>query len=600
MGRHILRNSIAVGVVLVLWGAPLPVEAQEQVLVIQGGTLIDGNGGAPLANSVVVIRGNRISAVGQAGQVQVPAGAQVLDATGKWVLPGLWDNQSNYRWFFGELNLHQGVTSIVDVGNGEELSIVHRDAVNNGRIRGPRTWIGIGHMGGADPSERTGFETELSTRQIPTTVEETLAIARRLLDAGADMVQFHDGEHFTPAMVAAGCEEAHARGKVCTQRASGPQMWAPEAARAGVDVLPHARGIDGYVVRDGVDANNVLDRFAQMDEAKAQELIAILVEENVYPVPNFIHETPGYPRDWERQEAIVRQVLTDMSLRAYYMDYAYKELRRFRTDVDTGAVRERRMPGYRNMMRFYRMFDAAGGKTLVGGDTNASKLPGFAVKEEMEIFQEAGIPQMRIIQGATKWGAESLNKLDDLGTIEAGKLADILIVNADPLQNISNLRDIDNVIFDGRIVDRSFHSYYDTPFRGNLEDMRVVEGLAWTVRLKEATFTGGNALRPPAPDDSPQPAIQTITPVWATQGDPGVTIRLTGFNFVQGSRVTFDGVSVPWTWISPTELHVAIDENLLRRAGRFAIQVVNPQPMDLPEWGDGTSNTARFIVNFSY
>lgn len=79
-----------------------------------------------------------------------------------------------------------------------------------------------------------------------------------------------------------------------------------------------------------------------------------------------------------------------------------------------------------------------------------------------------------------------------------------------------------------------------------------------------------------------------------------MTIRLTGFNFVQGSRVYFDGVSVPWTWVRPTELHVVIDENLLHRAGRFDIQVVNPQPMALPEWGDGISNTAHFIVNFKY
>src|SRR5437868_12097970 len=74
--------------------------ANQPPLVIQGATLIDGNGGAPVANSVIVIQGNRITAVGRAGQVQVPAGATVINANGKFVLPGLWDAQVNYAWYW--------------------------------------------------------------------------------------------------------------------------------------------------------------------------------------------------------------------------------------------------------------------------------------------------------------------------------------------------------------------------------------------------------------------------------------------------------------------------------------------------------------------
>ena len=112
-------------------------------LVIQGGTLIDGNGGAPVANAVVVIQGNRIAAAGPAGQVQVPAGARVINAAGKYVLPGLWDGQTNYSWFNGELNLNQGVTSVMDIGNGEEWSLVHRE--------------GVAHRGGRRTRSRRGL-----------------------------------------------------------------------------------------------------------------------------------------------------------------------------------------------------------------------------------------------------------------------------------------------------------------------------------------------------------------------------------------------------------------------------------------------------------
>jgi len=590
--------------VLLLAGSSGPAGAQApQALAIQGATLIDGNGGAPLANSVIVIQGNRIVATGAAGQVQVPAGAQTIDARGKFVVPGLWDAQTNYSWFNGELNLNQGVTSIVDIGNGEELSILHREAVTHGKIRGPRTFIGIGHLGGANPDELTGMETALSTRQIPKTVEETVAVARKLLDAGTDMVMFHDGRNFTPEMVAAACREAHARGKVCTQRADGPKMKAKDAAIAGADQLPHARGVDLDVMRDGATpTNNVLERFAQMDDAKARSLIEVLVRENTSPVPAIIHESPGYPRDWGRMEAAVRQVFTNPDLRAYYPDAFYKETTRVHNAVDRGDVRQRRMVGYQNVLRFYKMLDAAGGKVVVGGDTNAQKVAGFVVHDEMEILQEAGLPPVHVIQAATKWAAEAVAKQSDLGTVERGKLADLVIVNADPLADIGNLRNIDTVIFDGKVADRGFHSYYSTTFLGSVDDIRVVEGLPFTVVLKAATFRGGiaNAKQATDPVESPQPAIQTISPLWAKEGDPTITMKLSGFNFVRRTRVFFDGVSVPWRFVSPTELEVTINADLLKRPGRYDIVVNNPEPMALPDWGNGTSNKAHFMVDYRY
>src|SRR5713226_6895425 len=96
-----LALGLSIATCLALAGTmPGRVVAQgaPSALVIQGGTLIDGNGGAPLANAVVVIQGNRITAVGRAGQVTVPAGALVINAAGKYVLPGLWDAQVNYAW----------------------------------------------------------------------------------------------------------------------------------------------------------------------------------------------------------------------------------------------------------------------------------------------------------------------------------------------------------------------------------------------------------------------------------------------------------------------------------------------------------------------
>src|SRR3954468_15665919 len=151
MGRTMARSALVVCVIALVWVMAINAQQQPEALVIQGGTLIDGNGGAPVANSMVVIQGNQITAAGTAGQVQAPAGAQVINANGKWIVPGLWDCQQNFSWFYSELQLNQGVTSGCDIGNGDELGIVHRDAVNHGKIRGSRAWIGIAHLGGVNP-----------------------------------------------------------------------------------------------------------------------------------------------------------------------------------------------------------------------------------------------------------------------------------------------------------------------------------------------------------------------------------------------------------------------------------------------------------------
>ena len=588
-----------------LVSASLPTEvigaAAPQALVIRGGTLIDGNGGAPLANSVIVVRGNQIAAVGAAGQVPVPAGAQIVEAAGKWIVPGLWDCQQNFSWFYSELHLNQGVTSICDIGNGDEWSIVHRDAVNRGKLRGNRTWIGIAHLGGVQPDELTGWETPLQTRLLPKTVAETRAVVTRLLDAGADQIMFHDGNNFTPEMVKAGCDLAHARGKPCTQRTGG-RMPPAVGAMAGVDIIPHSSGIGQAVQRDGsMITGGDADRYADMDDAKARALIEILVREDVRPVPNIIHIFPTYPRDWANMYAAVQTAMIDPGLKAYYPLDFYEEMTLTRTRLDTGAVRERRQRSYQNMIRFHKMLIDAGGKPLIGGDTNATKVAGFAVHEEMEIWQEGGIPPMQIIQAATKWVADGMKLGNRIGSIERGRIADIVIVNANPLQDVTNLRQIDTVIFDGKVIDRSFHAWYDSPFRGKVDDIRAVEDLPWVRRIRaEYPATGGGGANAPDPFESPQPAIMTINPVMLTQGAPTTTVRLQAFNHVARSRVLFDGVSVPWRRINANEIEITLDSELLRRAGRFDVVIANPPPLTAPKWGNGRSNVAHLLVNYRY
>ena len=146
-------------------GLSLVQAQQPAVLVIEGGTLIDGNGGAPVRDSVVVIEGNKITHVSRKGQIAYPANAVIIRADGKYVLPGLFDSQNSYSWYFGEAMLNHGVTSTMDVGTSGETAVPYRDAVFHGKVRGPRTFTAVSKFVASpkwDPLESTCRHASLS------------------------------------------------------------------------------------------------------------------------------------------------------------------------------------------------------------------------------------------------------------------------------------------------------------------------------------------------------------------------------------------------------------------------------------------------------
>ncbi len=107
-------------------------------------------------------------------------------------------------------------------------------------------------------------------------------------------------------------------------------------------------------------------------------------------------------------------------------------------DVDQGAVRERRLKGWENVKRFHKMFVDAGGRLVVSGNLNDRYVPGLELFQEMRVMREVGMTPMQIIVGSTKYAAQLVQKQDSLGTVEAGKTADVLVVSEDPLRDIGN------------------------------------------------------------------------------------------------------------------------------------------------------------------
>jgi hypothetical protein len=251
----------------------------------------------------------------------------------------------------------------------------------------------------------------------------------------------------------------------------------------------------------------------------------------------------------------------------------------------------------------------------------------------MAVFQEdAHVPPMKIIQAATKWAADHFH-LKDLGTIEVGKLADLIVVAADPTQDIINMRKVDTVIKDGQVIDHSFHAWYNGAMFANDKvgyDVSIVGNPRFVDALKLLTARGQGAPpkpymtvtapngRPvgilpgvadvrkgpgpgPVPDYtlSPTPGIEAIAPATIIQGTGETTVTLTGINFVKRSVAYVNDEPVPTIVDSATKVRFMLSQNALARAGKLHIVVKNPTPLSNVEWGD-TSNTAHILVPFSF
>jgi len=608
------------GIFLIFLCVTVPVglaaQVQQPPLVIEGGTLIDGNGGPPAPNAVVVIEGSRITNVSRVGQASYPANAQVIDARGKFILPGLWDAMVSYQWYYGEVMLNHGITSTIDVGIAGEIGAAYRDGVLQGKIRAPRPFSGLSRLT-TEPAGGTGLETMLTPGRTPKSVQETRDLVKAFIAGGADVVMFQDGT-LPMEYYRAGFEEANRAGKPVSTRAYGPILGPREAALLGTRILPHSAGVARLVTRNppvAGDNRNEADLFSDMDEAKARDLIQFLVSHNVALDPTFRNSWVRYPKDWERFGEDDRRFFdrADPNLLAYYpRERIEAALEQYRAPRPTGPVAERRNRGFQNTLRFHKMFVDAGGHLIPGADSNPVKVPGTNLFHEMMIFVEAGVTPMQIIQGATKWSAEVIDRGKDLGTIEAGKLADVIIVNQDPLQNIENLRDLNTVVFNGKRVALGYTAGYNPVFRVESELNPPVSRLLWVNAFRPVAYEGRggrfNGSRPvgpgmplPNPVESPQPAIEAIAPLMVTAGSPTTTITLKGFNFVRRSQVLFKGIPVPYKAVSGSELQVTIDSNLLQEPGWHDIVVKNPWPLHPEigqEWGDGTSNQAHLIVSF--
>jgi hypothetical protein len=531
MRKLLLAGWLTATTALSLCGAITQTSAQGQsTLVIQGGTLIDGNGGPPLANAVIVIQGNRIAAVGAAGAVQVPPGAQVINAAGKWITPGLIDAKANWNWMYGEAFLHWGVTSAMVTGARNDQGIAERDAVNHGIFPGPRLYQGFINLqgGGPDGKRPNNYKPGAGDR-IVRTPEEARALVRYNIESGADFIGTNDGNG-PPELFAAIADEAHKAGKGVVMRCVGPQTRGKECVLAGADVMVHTGEIGDQISSDPEKWKNYVglppDAYCDMDPAKEQEMIAFLIAHDSAPEPDFMAADRSFPSMWKRVQQETRDSFRDPNLLAYYPQFAIADVEDNQKSPEEYLTADQiklRACGYKNHAKFIGDLVAAGGQVVAASDITQTP-PGLGLHQEMDVMQEdAHMPPMKVLQAATSWVANHF-RIKDIGSIEVGKLADIDIVNADPTVDIMNMRKLDTVIKDGKVVDREYHPWFkgDMFSNSHLSYNRDVVDLNWEQGLKAANGGGrrggGEAAAAPAEQGAARAGRAAAAPAAGGEG----------------------------------------------------------------------------------
>ena len=414
-----LADRILTAIILIALPATAPTAARSGAgtIVVSGGTVIDGTGGAPRAGATIVIRYGQVADV-TAGDVATPrAGIEEIDARGRWVVPGLIDMHVHYQpTWMDALFLRHGVTTVRDVGSGLDSILELREDNRPPGIARPRIFACGPLIDGRWPRHGTGISVSVQTEA------EARAVARRLLDRGVDCLKIY--EQLTPSLVEAVVREADGTGVSVTAHLR--DTTALQALDIGVRGLEHAFGFD------------------PCDAAVVESVVRRVVERGAYVVPT-LAITEQISR-FGSPELEATPLLGEIpAVRRQYWRSAVAGV-----SPSRAANAARRLGCVKVVVARLR---TAGGHVVAGSDTsNPYVVPGASLHRELELMVEAGLSPREALATATRTAAAFLGQAGTLGTLEVGKIADLVVLGADPLASIAAIRQVEVVVRDGRVV----------------------------------------------------------------------------------------------------------------------------------------------------
>jgi imidazolonepropionase-like amidohydrolase len=434
--------------------AARPIEFGDGAIALAGAAVIDGTGAAPHRGAVIVIVKDRIAYVGDRAGVRLLPQAKVLDLTGRWVVPGFIDahahlpDSARMEPFFAQL-VAFGVTGL-RVAAGPYVEI--RDRIEGGAMVAPRLRTAGALIDGKDAF--FGFAAKAGTEA------EIRDLVRQGASQKVDFVKLYVG--LPPALVQAAVQEAHQHG-LRVMGHLGRTTWA-EAAEFGIDSLAHSwyAGLAHSIVppryreefRDFYIPNRrfnpaLFRKWREVVDPNGPEvaqLASLLRKRHVEVHPNLVL---GEAVTWGDDPTVLERLEPDFAPPEDAANW-----RRGRHPYSAGSSPEATAEAKRAfpmMVRVIGVFHRRGVLLTAGTDyMNPWMTPGVAFHRELELLASAGIPPLEVLRIATRNGAEALGILQDAGTIEVGKRADLVTLTADPLAAISNTRKIERVFLRGQ------------------------------------------------------------------------------------------------------------------------------------------------------
>lgn len=550
-------------------------------IVIRGATIIDGLADAPLRDRSLLIEGNTIRDVLPAGAA-APAGAQVIDLSGKFIIPGLFDSHVHWEPYMGELYINHGVTSALPLENlSKAVRTRSQDAVDL-----PRFF----HNGGRPVFTENSSEAEI--RQA----------VRTWLQNEPDLAHFNQYNDRLSRAYAIAADEAHKAGFLVF----GHTDNAPGSVRDGIDIIEHVWGfaeaaMSPEQLRSFREGKYLTWATLMTDWTKLDAMIADAVQRGVYLNPTSHYEWGGMSKRSLQRELEDYRTLSNPDL-AYFPRNMIEDILARQRQIKNFSSRYENTPfisrlsaedrkefetGFRNVLEFKKRWIAAGGKIMAGTDTVAGGTPGLSMHHEMEMLVEAGLTPMQALKAATSWSAELLegkNKARGpakIGSIRAGNFADLVVVSADPTSDISNTKKIERVMKNGRWIELGYHPEYVT------------------LTQRARPIVASNAA----------PTISAIQPSSVEEGSPNIRVVLEGSGFTTTSLVRVNGTSVKTTFRNPKRLEFDLPASAVARAapdtysppgptqnvGMIGYRAVSVHVFNPPPEG-GTSNTVHQMV----
>ena len=410
-----------------------------------GGTLIDGHGGPPLRNSVIIVRGERIEAVGQVGRLAVPAGAEVISTEGMSVLPGLWDMHVHlminghadyahwdrtYPSLFASVImpasakqlLLAGVTSARDLGAPLEASISVRDAINAGKIPGPTLYVSGPFI------QHEPYPGTEAFRWGVKGPNDARAKVKRLADAGVDVIKLIDQDQMTMEEVRAVVEEAHARRLPVVAHSHRPEEIRRGLA-AGVDDFEHT----GLATAAEYPPDIVAMIRERTARGNAGPLFWTPTIEGLFNY-EYVRDNPEKLDDPSWHEGLPDSIIADIRRSLEHPErLSYFQMTPSRRPT---------------LQRKFSQLRESGVVLLIGTDAGIPmKFHSMATWNELDVWvNRLGVDPMTAIRAATYWPAVAMKVDRDVGTISEGKYADIIAVRGDVLRYIDLLQSVDLVM----------------------------------------------------------------------------------------------------------------------------------------------------------